>query len=71
MSEEKEPEVNLLLAEIPSVTWDDIAGQDDARIDKLPALDARHHAHDRIVIGAKIAHESPPVRTRRMIAGVQ
>ena len=46
----------------------DIAGQNDSRIDELAALDARHDPHDRIVIGAKIAHASPPLRRFRKIA---
>ena len=49
----------------------DIAGQNDSRIDEFAALDARDDPHDRIIIGAKIVHESPPVRRPRRIAAAK
>jgi SpoVK/Ycf46/Vps4 family AAA+-type ATPase len=39
MTNDKEPEVNLFLAEIPSVTWDDIAGQDEAKAQMIEAIE--------------------------------
>jgi proteasome ATPase len=39
MSDEKEQEENLFLAEIPQVTWDDIAGQEDAKSQMIEAIE--------------------------------
>ena len=38
----------------------DVAGQNDPCIEELAALDARYHAHYRVIIRANIGHESPP-----------
>src|ERR1700676_560207 len=45
-----------------------IAGKNNSGTDELAALDARDDPHDRIIIGAKIVHASPPVRKPQRIA---
>jgi proteasome-associated ATPase len=39
MTDEKEQEENLFLAEIPDVTWNDIAGQDEAKMQMIEAIE--------------------------------
>jgi len=39
-----------------------VAGENNAGIDELTALDARYYAHNRISYGAQRAHEWPPVQ---------
>lgn len=39
MSDEQEKEENLFLAEIPKVTWSDIAGQEDAKTQMIEAIE--------------------------------